>query len=342
MYQSQRSIFFLVCTVTIIFAEYKEGIDTTDQNGYSHDSLFSITNNGISVDLKGKVFSYAEDPMRDGYLNCEFEDITKAPEKFNVSTPRLVMNKCYVLMGKDTAYSKISVLCKLSDGRYVYRYGKNSEKKNRQLVETNYNQSIRYKPNNLYIYGPIYHMPVTTGNLEWEPPLPGSKELRGYIIYFSKPQVETSKSFDISQWDSIAFTTNCYFNATFSNSRYLNLAAAYKDGKSELINGWFQMFQAISVYPGSYSEISYSSPSVHLEKTTAGYCFDILNLPTGIRPLEFAVYSSSGCLITELTESSRDGKVWNVYNPDFSPGHYIIKAVLTDRRIVSRQFTLVQ
>jgi hypothetical protein len=219
------SMCFLAFLLTMnISAEYIEGIDTTDENGYGLDSGFKVTNaliSGQNIAKYGRpsrytfgVFNYSFDEIKIGADSAYFAH----PSSINVEDSF----RCFVIKKNiDSTYSKIQLISKLVGNRYAYRYGINTIPNNRLLENPDYDHSVKYKPNNFYY--------VASGpNLfSWEPPLQNDNHLLGYILYIQKKGVtiDTAAPINLSQWDSVGFTDSTRMSFSYGpHGEYFNLS----------------------------------------------------------------------------------------------------------------------
>ncbi|MBN1307588.1 MAG: fibronectin type III domain-containing protein [Chitinispirillaceae bacterium] len=241
-------------------AEYVEGIDTTEGR-YGLDSMFFI-DNGCPKDFNGKIlgYYYFDQDACVGYYNYFFNEIKIAPEIYISSLGpndrhfcqlekwRPIFFGCFVLKNKtENNYSKVKILEQLSDGRFIYRYGTNTTKNERVLVKQDFDQSVRYKVNNLHNYADYsvriddYNWCIDT--LSWDPPLPNNNHLLGYILYKSKStMIDTTRPIDLAQWDSVAFfdsnVTKVSYPELPRSVDYFNMVAVYEEGRSDFLDGW--------------------------------------------------------------------------------------------------------
>ena len=117
---------------------------------------------------------------------------------------------------KNNTWSKIQIIGKTEDYRYVYKYGKNTTTDDKLLIDSGYDRSLKYKPNNLYNLAKIgpcgLYWCLQWDTLFWEPPLQNNNHLTGYILFASKfwlgEGIDTTEPIDIMEWDSIAFFSN--------------------------------------------------------------------------------------------------------------------------------------
>lgn len=273
-----------------VFPAYIEGIDTTDANGYGLDSTFKIGTNGMAIGNNGaSVINY--NSLADcytgyggyGFFDYSFNDLKMAPSGSIPYYSCLVFSvySCFVVRKNDSTYSKVQIINKLSDNRFIYRYGTNSTPKDYMLEKQNYDRSIRYKPNNFHYN---FNYPYILA-LYWDPPLPNNNHLLGYLLYQSKLNfavVDTSAPINLAQWDTVAITTMdsimCDYrlvgnpgvqNICISDFKYLNLVAVYAEGNSDFLQGWSYYFNGsvnVEQIPSSSilsSKIKLSANGIH-------------------------------------------------------------------------------
>jgi hypothetical protein len=240
---------WLLCVVGILIctksasADYVEGVDTTDINGYGLDSAFSVIGDSIFGE---NIINFCSVRRGGGYFNCSFDDIKMAPDSNKLPGYKMPaishaayynLNLQYCLVtknNKDSTYSKIQFLKHLANGRYIFKYGTNTTPNNRMLIKADYDRSVKYKPNNFYCN--FYSNLLGYGST-WDPPLPNNNHLIGYIIYVGHGQIDTTKPINLAQWDSVKFTTSTTTSWT-TELQYVNLVAVYAEGKSAFLNGW--------------------------------------------------------------------------------------------------------
>lgn len=302
---NQKSItvfLFIAVAASLSFCQYREGIDTTNVNGYAHDSLFKIVQNKIIPDMDSNIVMYGfpKPQQAVGYFNYAFDDIQKTPDSIRVRNPSLKMNCCYAIQKGTNLYAKICILQKLADGRYVYRYARNTIN---QLVPQLSNSLT--KPCNVFSCA-SYVMPISILYLYWERPLTNGAKPKGYILYISKSGtiIDTSKPINMTQWDSVAFTTKDTLKYTPSGpigGRYFNFVAVYGDGNSDFLNGWAEYPMLTGIVPSAppqshrpYSEL------ITLRKTSNGCRIDLSGLSNTSQPESIALYSLTGRQIARI------------------------------------------
>jgi len=340
------ALLFVAAIVSSAFCEYREGVDTTDANGYAQDSLFKIVQNKIIPVNGSKIVMYGY-PYQHffalGYFNHDFDDIQKTPDtvrtKSNTDTCMLETNCCYAIQRRTNLYAKICILEKLADGRYIYRYASNTTN---QLVPLPGNNHL--KPNNVFL-DLTYLCPVNTMHLYWEPPLTNRTNLKGYIVYASKYNavIDTSKPINMAQWDSVAFTTE---DSIASDDKlltnYINIIAVYNDGRSDFLKGWTKNDNLFTEAAPSVSSYTYTvNPNtLLLRKTSNGYRIDLNGLSGANLPESIIFYSLSGRQIARIDGIKNDqpllpvpdAKVVSLFKMIFPDNHAI-----SGRCMVARQ-----
>jgi hypothetical protein len=153
------SVLFLLFFPFYSVAEYVEGIDTTDENGYGPDSSFQITKpNSYDYILGPKIYCYYRMGGADirGSFNYVFDEINIVPDSL-ISIPdgksffySAWGSSFAVTNSKNKTYSKLIIMENLGNNRYKFKYGANTEQNGKLLIGAGYDRSIRYKPNNLF------------------------------------------------------------------------------------------------------------------------------------------------------------------------------------------------
>jgi hypothetical protein len=324
-----------------VFADYIEGIDTTDVNGYGLDSAFKVTNGLITG--QNIVIYHGE---LGGYYNYSFDDIKIAADKFNIAQgPSKSQNQlyCFVIRkNKDSTYSKIQILKNLPNNRYVYKYGSNSIPNNRLLVKTPYDTSVRYKPNNLnnvYQYGCCGYPGDPTGmnTCSWEPPLPNRNHLLGYIFYKSKPNVviDTTKPINKVQWDSCAFTPYTSSTCWPMSYVYLNMVAVYSEGRSDFLQGWTKSsVGAVDVKPSS-TQIEKIQNRLEIKKTSHGFYLTFQSFTQTSGSASISIYNVTGTKVAEFSNIQGNQVFWKTTDRNLAQGQYIAMLELPDKRVLS-------
>jgi hypothetical protein len=329
-------------------AEYVEGIDTTDVNGYGLDSAFRIDANGRVL---GQFISYYGFHFGggSGLFNCSFDDIKIAagPNLSGLNTSSTLFS---VWNNNNNLYSKIQILNKLPDSRYVFKFGTNSTPLDTMLTPSNYDRSIRYKPNNVYNF---YSYIGKEDTLSWEPPIPNNNHLLGYIYYESKPGVtiDTNLPINLAQWDSIAFFSgthsgNMYCYKTpppcIGDFVYMNLVAVYSEGKSNFLQGWtFFGSGADNVKKLSEIQRVYQN-NFSIKVSSAGVLIGFQQLPKSSKISSFSIYNINSRQVARFTDVKNNQVFWNASDRTFVSGLYFVKAEFPDGKIVSQKLLLAR
>jgi hypothetical protein len=97
-----------------------------------------------------------------------FDDIKIAYTNIHgmIGSSEPIVFTCFVIKKKDSTYSKIQILNKLADNRYVFKYGTNTIPNDSMLINADYDRSVRYKPNNVAFCGSY---PGEYDSLHWDP-----------------------------------------------------------------------------------------------------------------------------------------------------------------------------
>jgi hypothetical protein len=329
--------FLTIILVTNTTAEYIEGIDTTDENGYGLDSGFQVTNSLISGQNIAKYGRQARYSF--GSFNYSFDEIKIGADSAYFAYPSAInvedSFKCFVIKKNiDSTYSKIQLISKLAGNRYIYRYGTNTTPNNRLLEKPDYDRSVKYKPNN------FYYIPSGANLFSWEPPLQNDNHLLGYILYIQKKgvNIDTTALINLSQWDSVGFTDSTSLSFTYSSpfGEYFNLVAVYTEGKSEFLKGWTQLLVPMNIM---------SSPTF---RRLENY-FSIYNTVQGIsivlnQPIvrnSLSILSVSGrCLANPQYTGSRI--FLNASQKNIPTGIYLLRAEFPDRSVITQPFTITR
>jgi hypothetical protein len=328
-------------------AEYIEGIDTTDENGYGLDSTFRITNDSlrfINV-LKVTIFGgVAPDVVTGGLFNYTFEDIHVAPrdEYSHSFNPMGGLNlyQCFTIKKKDSAYAKAQVNRKLPSNRYEYKYGKNSSPNNRLLIADDYDRTVRYKPNCVF----YKHRYMGVDSICWEPPLPSNNNLIGYSFYRQKPDeiIDTSLPIDMAQWNSTSITDTIVRSYPFSvgNYSFFNVVAVYDNGKSDFLKGWTYFFAGFEdgiVLQTSGLE-KQKAVKIQVSPHNVLFLFPSFTLPGGAN---LTIFSQTGRIAARITGIKENRYLWSLPS-DFANGLYLLRAEFPDRSVITQPFTVTR
>jgi hypothetical protein len=331
------------------FSDYIEGIDTTDDNGYGLDSTFQITANSITNKwtISGTFNAYYF-YLGWGYYNYKFDDIKMAPDsaKQVSSMSRIVdtVHSFVVKKNKDSTYSKLKILKHLAGNQYVYMFGRNTTPNDKMLIKSDYDRSVRYKPNNLFnIYGGYNASDSTT----WEPPLQNNNHLLGYIFYRPKSGViiDTTAPINPAQWDSVSFIDSTCSSQLFPHGIimpgfYFNLVAVYAEGKSDFLLGWTKyQYDNLKTRP-NLSSRNCQNERIVVKKDGEGFLFEVQSFHANMGSSSLSIYNLNGQQIARFAGIKSNSIFWNTSNQDLPEGLYIMKAELPDKSVLSQKFML--
>jgi hypothetical protein len=342
-----RYIFLFLISILLqnAFSEYVERIDTTDENGYGLDSAFRIA----SMLSGQQLVCYTE--QRSGgtsnIFNYSFDEIHLAADSNSiVSNIRslggveywALYSFCFVVRNsRDGCFSKVQVINSLGSLRFVYKYGTNTSSENRTMQLSDYDRSIRYKPNNLcYRFDGQNHF-------FWEPPLPNDNLLLGYILYTQKKGVtiDTAASINLAQWDSIGFTDTTTYSFSrlnwAENGEYYNIVAVYTEGKSEFLKGWSTIFRPTGITYGSSAENSFSIIRIHNSQCGLSFSMNQWALPSIL-----SIFELTGSRIYHTSNFSGSRIFWNASQQSIPPGLYLLRAEFPDRSVITQPFTIAR
>ncbi len=238
-------LFFIAAVFTRRFGLYRGCVDTTDAAGYGFDSSFKAE----SMRIVGAKLIYGFVFGHEGYFDHSFDEIKKVPD---IILPTGTGNStedpcahCFIVQNpKDGTYAKVKIISRLPDGRYVYRFGKNTIPNDKLLEKPDYDRTKHYKPNNFhqsFLYRTDYPIPefVQRNTFKWEPPLQNNHRLLGYIFYISKTSnIDTTAPVNYSQWEKTGLVSSTSYENTGQYVSYLNLVAVYEDDTTEFLKGW--------------------------------------------------------------------------------------------------------
>jgi hypothetical protein len=339
---------FLLCSSLNILAEYVEGIDTTDTNGYGLDSAFKIGSiYGSYIGLSGqKLACYSGEGFyrRVGAFKYAFDEINFAADSNSFYTQFVVgaefryplNNFCFVIQKyQDSTFFKVLILNRLGDNRYVYKFGTNTLPKNRMMVKPDYDRSVRYKPNNFFY---LFDGDELGGfnRFSWEPPLAGDNHLQGYIIYIQKKgvDIDTTAPINLAQWDSVGFTDSTKISSNYvPQGEYFNIVAVYEEGKSDFLKGWTRLvlFDDIKKQFNPYSRGSISI------KYLGGHLSITLNQHA--LPVQLNIFDVTGKRIALLNKINGTRQLSLGYIPS---GLYLLRAEFPDRSVITQPFTITR
>jgi len=327
----------------LAFGGYVEGIDTTDANGYGLDSAFRIYSDTFFT-MKAHILCY------EGIWFCNsFDDEKLAPQiysyydsyfggtKFPVPYHNLILRKV------DSTFCKIQFTNRISSNQYVFRYGKNTTPNDRMLERTDYDRSIRYKPNN-FVHN-SFKPDLTFDSLFWDPPLPNDNHLVGYIFYCSKYRVtiDTTKPIDLGQWDSVAFISSTKFSTQvnmeyLTNGVFLNLVAVYTEGKSDFLQGGFYFFSTAVGVQNCVTGSRILHHKLAITKNCSGYTFSIYPSIANSSFTSFSIFSPAGRQLARFSPVPSGSVVWDPSSYHLSPGVYVVRAEMPGGAVVTQPF----
>jgi ligand-binding sensor domain-containing protein len=334
---------------------YTEGFDTTDVDGYGLDSAFKIGTDGKAVVANGSTLISYHSGDGGGFFDYSFDDLKMAAAtSYGIPYPSFSTSStsaCFVIKKKDNTYYKAEILNKLPDNRYVFRYGANSTPNDRMLERSDYDRTIKYKPNNFYNY---FRYPAWD-TLSWEPPLPNDNHLLGYEFYMANQSVamiDTSAPVNFAQWDSIGFfpstkvSASCYTGMPSSfcltQFRYYNLVAVYAEGKSDFLKGWTYFYStAVDVNKSLEGPVNRQNKILILQSSKS--FFITLNFsPDKTLPSSLIIYNITGQQIARISTIKNNSFFFNTSNCNLAEGLYIVKAELPDRTVLTQPFMVTK
>ncbi len=342
---------FPLFLTTTLHAEYIEGIDTTDENGYGLDSAFRL-NEGYPEGYNGQiiVYYYLMPAIYCGYYSYSFDDIQMVPDTVmkSVTDRNAAVNfydNCFIVKNRDSTYSKIKLLKKITGNRLIYRYGTNTTPNDRMLIKADYDRSIRYNVNNVYnIPGPMPYQ-KSRDTLQWDPPLPNNNHLLGYILYSATtydsivpPIVHISPE----QWDSVAFfTTTKVWCPEFPITGYFTMVTVYAEGKSDFLDGWRGNNYSIVAVKRESPLLNTLSDELTIQKTDHGLSISLPNRNdnTGIPSL--GIFTPDGRRIADFI-SKGNTFYWNTPQSQTLVGTYILRINSPSGDVFTRTISLVR
>jgi hypothetical protein len=322
-------------------ADYIEAIDTTDINGYGLDSTFQLAPNQT---LSGqKLACYINSVFGGvGPFNYVMSEIKLAADSSSFGTlwgdlpyPYRYPTDSYCFVTRknsDSTYSKVQIIGKLTDGRYVFKYGTNTAPNNRMLELATYDRSVRYKPNNLF----YQYRGYPDNSFSWEPPLQNNNHLIGYILYVQKTSasIDASASINLAQWDSVGFTDATRFTYSFYPSgEYFNLVAVYTEGRSDFLQGWTRLEISSSIQ--SFQMPDHLLKPFSVQRTSLGFLFVFNKSSTNA---VMNIFSTTGQQIARFLEMEGNSIFWNPSDRNISPGAYIANIELPDKTSFDQKF----
>jgi hypothetical protein len=322
-----------------VSAAYIEGTDTTDVNGYSRDSAFRVTSTTITGQ---NIVRYRCDQTSTGYFNYAFDDIKMAPDS-NKSVANATGMYCFVIKKtRDNTYSKVQILNRLPDTRYVFKYGTNTVPNDHMLASATYDHSVRYKPNNFNNIFEYYCMPgydiCQRNTSSWEPPLPNNNHLLGYIYYRAKMAVsiDTTAPINIAQWDSIAFITSTSYVFSGQPVQYFNLVALYAEGKSDFLLGWSRRTDQMVGVQRNSPETEIMRNNIEIKKAIDGFFITLSSVPHTAGHASLSIYNMNGVKVAGFSDIKNNQVFWKTTDRNLAEGQYIVKLELPDKSVISR------
>lgn len=327
------------------FGAYVEGIDTTDVNGYGLDSAFVVTPSGQVSAATRLLLGYGLTHTGNGYFNYSFEDINMTPEAMSLSPASIFEN--FAIKKNDSTISKIQLLQKFPDNRWVFRYGTNSTPNDTLLINQSYDQSIRYKPANVHI-STTDAWSLTLDRIYWSSPLPNNNHLIGYILYQSKGNavIDTTKAPDPNQWDSLAFTDSLSLPtvsvATYASiltpHRYLNLVAVYTEGKSDFLSGWTYFAPDIVGTKPILGAQGNSINRIKIKKMPSGYVISYQQAAGNMANFTVSLLSLSGREVARVPLDGNKSAFLSSASCNVAEGLYVLHAEMPDRTVPNQPF----
>jgi hypothetical protein len=291
------SVLFLLFFPFYSVAEYVEGTDTTDENGYGFDSSFQITKPASYDYIIGpKIYCYSRigAAAARGSFNYVFDEINIVPDSL-ISIPDgksffyPAWGSSFAITNsknKTKTYSKLIIMENLGNNRYKFKYGANTEQNGKLLIGSDYDRSIRYKPNNLY------YSVEGLKTFSWSPPLPNNNHLQGYTIYIQNKNIsiDTTAPINMAQWDSVGFTDTTWFSSSYyPHGEFFNIVAVYAEGKSDFLKGWTRLAIFQDIKKNYSPDFSRSSISI---KYIGGKLSVVLNQQ--VLPVQLDIFTATG------------------------------------------------
>jgi hypothetical protein len=318
-----------------IFAEYKEGIDTTYSNGNSIDGTFRVGPKSIYAENKLIVFHFDSVDIGEWYFyNYSFDEIKKAPallpvdkwiQEYNCETP---FHKPFVVNRGDNTYSKIEIINQLPSGEYIFNYGINDEPSNTLLAPSDYSRDSLYKPNNVIfcISDPTKEIPHVVLDIQWNPPLENNYELIGYEVYkVEKSMVDTSQEIDLSKWKLVEFTSTTQahnYSEYLGFDVYWNVIAVYINNNDTVSSKPLEGWTLLPDRPCVIYDKSSNRNNKDIVITIENYCIHINDLSgNSYHLLDF--YDLLGRKILSINNINRNGFI--KLNQNLSAGVYVVK-----------------
>ena len=328
-------LLFLIVLFNInIYAEYLEGIDTTDNAGWGIDSSFQIKiiqDSIITIDAE-KGITYAFDSVNEfvnttGYFPYSFDEIRKAPDTIKeMEIYNIQMYKAtFIFMKKDSTFTKLQLLERISANRFVYKYGRNREPKNRLLTYENYNRDSLYPPDNFHVWNYWVVDTCAITRVSWDPPIENNNTLIGYKLYFvERDSVNINDSINLDNWkpSEIIYTTS----ERWGGWGYYNIVAVYEEGESKPLDGWMYVYNDMTfIYNNTHSKTSVNNLKIH--------CYNFgtikISLPNNYdyQKASFNIYNTKGRLINHMSNFEKNTITLNTSELGMASGNYIIQFI---------------
>jgi hypothetical protein len=335
----------LLFSIAQIDAEYIEGIDTTDSNGFGLDSSFEISSQSGAI-FGNDLIPYSSAEMTIGYFTCSFADLILVPDTIREQGISTIYDLFITKNKKDSTYAKVQVIKKIEEGRYIFQYGKNTIPNKKLLIDIGYDRSVKYKPNNVYnglswIIGGI----EWADSIYWDPPLQNNNHLSGYILYASKSKgrvgIDTAKPIDITQWDSLSFYPSTATKANLdlrANRSYINLVALYEEGKSDFLDGWTWL--NVVTVNGTQPEhgIALLQKKLSISTVPGGVFVTMPYLPSS-EPFSVSLFNANGSLHSRISRIKGNNAF---LGNDFATGLYLLRVEFPDRSVITQPFTITR
>ncbi len=345
MGRQSKSLYIMLLIVIIglsVFAEYKEGIDTTDNCGYGIDSSFQILIIGdSSISIRAEdVIIYAFDSVNgfsnsSGYFPYSFDEIRKAPDtikKFSIyDLP--IYNTTFIAMKIDSSYTKVQLLERISEDRFIYKYGRNTVPNNLLLTYENYNRDSLYPPDNFHIYnfwngGGVMHF-------SWNPPIENNNTLLGYKVFnINKDLVNILDSINLDNLEPSEIIDTTW--ARWGSWGYFNIVAVYEEGESKPLQGWMYVFNNLTFI---YNNNDLKTPANDFKVYYNNYDNIMISLPNDYnnQKASFNIYNTKGRLINHVSNFEKNPVILNISELGMASGNYIIQFI-TGNKIFTDKF----
>jgi hypothetical protein len=335
------------------FGGYVEGIDTTELSGYGLDSAFKVDTGGdVAPTSKSSIALYGMVAVTDiwgpsfwGLFGYSFDEINLAPPNgYSRDFPRPASFTCFVIRKNDSTYCKAQIISKLAGNRFVYRFGTNTTPNDRILKMSDYDRSIRYKPNNFANHPTMYG-----DTFSWEPPIPNDNHFLGYIVYLSKQYIgfiDTSTPINLAQWDSIGYYTstrvcgNCGLPAQvdLTSRKYYNLVADYTEGRSDFLKGWtYFQSDALQARGTPSSPEDQKHNPLEIINVNGQVLISCNSLLPDRGSFTLSIYTVSGQCVAHFGNTA-SRVVWDPHHQHLGPYLYIARSESPDHAVFTQPF----